>query len=148
MQRGASMGSSRDPLSLLQHDLLEAFFARTQGFFLTGGAALAGFYLRHRETEDLDLFAPPNVEIGTGVQALVLTSAAMISACSSSPSTSTKSEGKVESTTSAISAGDFDVDDSNANVVVRLSGGCGGTLITPQIVATEEDGRLPALLNV
>jgi hypothetical protein len=25
-------------------------------FFLTGGAALAGFYLGHRETHDLDLF--------------------------------------------------------------------------------------------
>jgi hypothetical protein len=35
--------SSSDPLSRLQRDLLEAFFARSQGFFLTGGAALAGF---------------------------------------------------------------------------------------------------------
>lgn len=65
------MDSSRDLLSPLQRDVLEAFFARAQGFFLTGGAALAGFYLRHRETEDLDLFAPPDVEIGTGVQALI-----------------------------------------------------------------------------
>jgi hypothetical protein len=65
------MASSSELLSPLQRDTLEAFFARTQGFFLTGGAALAGFYLRHRETEDLDLFAPPEVDIGTGVQALI-----------------------------------------------------------------------------
>jgi hypothetical protein len=65
------MVSSSAPLSPLQRDVLEAFFARTQGFFLTGGAALAGFYLQHRETEDLDLFAPPEVDIGTGVRALI-----------------------------------------------------------------------------
>ncbi|HEX3772271.1 MAG TPA: nucleotidyl transferase AbiEii/AbiGii toxin family protein [Polyangiaceae bacterium] len=27
-----------------------------RGFFLTGGAALVGFYLHHRTTDDLDLF--------------------------------------------------------------------------------------------
>jgi hypothetical protein len=37
--------------------VLEGFFARKQRFFLTGGAALVGFYLGHRTTEDLDLFA-------------------------------------------------------------------------------------------
>lgn len=47
------MASSPDRLTPLQRDLLDAFFAREQGFFLTGGAALAGFYLRHRETTDL-----------------------------------------------------------------------------------------------
>lgn len=52
-----SSGSSSDRLTLLQRELLEAFFAREQGFYLTGGAALAGFYLGHRETTDLDLFA-------------------------------------------------------------------------------------------
>src|SRR5213594_1941994 len=51
------MESSSDRLTPLQRDLLQAFFEREQGFFLTGGAALAGFYLRHRETTDLDLFA-------------------------------------------------------------------------------------------
>src|SRR2546428_13949867 len=45
-----------DQLTPLQRDFLEAFFARESRFFLTGGAALAGFYLRHRETKDLDLF--------------------------------------------------------------------------------------------
>ena len=43
-------------LSALQHDFLRAFFQREQRFFLTGGAALAGFHLGHRETHDLDLF--------------------------------------------------------------------------------------------
>lgn len=43
-------------LSVLQQDFLEAFFKRESRFFLTGGAALSGFYLGHRETHDLDLF--------------------------------------------------------------------------------------------
>ncbi len=43
-------------LSDLQKEFLEAFFQRESRFFLTGGAALAGFHLRHRETHDLDLF--------------------------------------------------------------------------------------------
>jgi hypothetical protein len=36
--------------------LLEAFFQYDSNFFLTGGAALAGFHLGHRTTDDLDLF--------------------------------------------------------------------------------------------
>lgn len=43
-------------LSPLQLDALREFFARERGFFLTGGAALAGFHLGHRATDDLDLF--------------------------------------------------------------------------------------------
>lgn len=43
-------------LSRLQREILQAFFLRQEGFFLTGGAALAGFHLGHRRTEDLDLF--------------------------------------------------------------------------------------------
>ena len=43
-------------LTTLQQDFLNAFFQRDNRFFLTGGAALAGFYLGHRETHDLDLF--------------------------------------------------------------------------------------------
>jgi hypothetical protein len=43
-------------LTALQRDVLVAFFARERGFFLTGGAALVGFYLHHRPTDDLDLF--------------------------------------------------------------------------------------------
>lgn len=44
-------------LSPLQQALLEAFFKREPPFFLTGGAALAGYHLGHRVTEDLDLFS-------------------------------------------------------------------------------------------
>jgi hypothetical protein len=43
-------------LSNLQQDFLRAFFGRESRFFLTGGAALVGFHLGHRETYDLDLF--------------------------------------------------------------------------------------------
>jgi len=43
-------------LTDLQRDFLTAFFAQEVRFFLTGGAALAGFHLGHRETHDLDLF--------------------------------------------------------------------------------------------
>jgi hypothetical protein len=48
--------SGRGKLSPLQSMVLEGFFDRESGFWLTGGAALAGFHLRHRETDDLDLF--------------------------------------------------------------------------------------------
>lgn len=48
--------SPRNPLTALQRDVLRAFFAREQGFYLTGGAALAGYHLGHRPTDDLDLF--------------------------------------------------------------------------------------------
>lgn len=50
------MGSSTGKLTRLQRELLEAFFEREKDFFLSGGAALAGFYLHHRATDDLDLF--------------------------------------------------------------------------------------------
>ncbi len=48
-------------LSALQQDVPAAFFSREHRFFLTGGAALAGFYLGHRETHDLDLFTLTDV---------------------------------------------------------------------------------------
>jgi len=47
-------------LDRLQTDLLEAFFVREHSFFLSGGAALVGFYFGHRETRDLDLFTVEN----------------------------------------------------------------------------------------
>ncbi len=53
------MADSR--LGPFQSEVLHAFFRREKRFFLTGGAALAGFYLRHRETEDLDFFATTNI---------------------------------------------------------------------------------------
>lgn len=48
-------------LSPLQLDFLHAFFQRENRFFLTGGAALVGFHLGHRETHDLDLFTVEDV---------------------------------------------------------------------------------------
>jgi len=53
------MGSSppsASRLTGLQQAVLRAFFERERGFFLTGGAALAGYHLGHRVTDDLDLF--------------------------------------------------------------------------------------------
>ena len=41
-------------LDAFQDEVLEAFFAREDGFFLTGGGALAGFHLHHRGIEILD----------------------------------------------------------------------------------------------
>jgi hypothetical protein len=58
-------------LTRLQCELLRAFFTRESSFFLTGGAVLAGWTIRHRETHDLDLFATgrPDYERGWGVLA-------------------------------------------------------------------------------
>jgi hypothetical protein len=58
-------------LTTLQRQLLESFFALTQDYFLTGGAALAGFHLGHRETHDLDLFTHSS-SLDEGVRALRL----------------------------------------------------------------------------
>ena len=44
--------------------MLDAFFRKEKRFFLTGGAALAGFHLGHRETDDLDLFVTEVLEEG------------------------------------------------------------------------------------
>ena len=41
--------------------MLTAFFERESRFFLTGGAALAGFHLGHRETNDLDFFTTDDI---------------------------------------------------------------------------------------
>lgn len=65
------MDSSRRALSPLQRELLEAFFALDpRGFFLTGGSALAGFYLGHRTSKDLDLFSPPPADPDLAQRAL------------------------------------------------------------------------------
>lgn len=50
-------------LTPLQRDLLEAFFARTQALFLTGGGTLVGYDFGHRTTDDLDLFGFPDVDL-------------------------------------------------------------------------------------
>jgi predicted nucleotidyltransferase component of viral defense system len=48
--------SPKDILSALQWEFLSCFFQDAAPFFLTGGTALSAFYLRHRYSEDLDLF--------------------------------------------------------------------------------------------
>jgi predicted nucleotidyltransferase component of viral defense system len=48
------MGFSK--LTAFQREVLEAVFAREQGLFLTGGAALVEYHIGHRTTDDLDLF--------------------------------------------------------------------------------------------
>lgn len=52
------MTRANDILTPLQRSFLQAFFAGDTGnrFFLTGGTALAAFYLHHRLSEDIDLF--------------------------------------------------------------------------------------------
>lgn len=52
------VSSPSSSLTPLQLDVLRGFFQRERGFHLTGGAALAGFHLGHRQTDDLDLFTP------------------------------------------------------------------------------------------
>jgi len=56
-------------LSPFQEEILQAFFRHTSKFHLTGGAALAGYHLGHRTTEDLDLFTHEEA-IEEGEQAL------------------------------------------------------------------------------
>ena len=46
------------------------FFQREARFFLTGGAALAGFHLKHRPTADLDLFTTEANVLDAGEAAL------------------------------------------------------------------------------
>ncbi len=59
-----------DRLTPLQRDLARAFFdVAPPGWFLTGGAALAGWWLGHRTTQDLDLFAERG-ELADGDRAL------------------------------------------------------------------------------
>ncbi len=51
----------KSQLSPLQEEILKAFFRRDDRFFLSGGAALAGFHLGHRRTADLDIFATSSI---------------------------------------------------------------------------------------
>jgi hypothetical protein len=55
LHAGKSRDSLRNRLGELQQRFLQVFFSKENRFFLTGGAALAGFHLGHRETHDLDL---------------------------------------------------------------------------------------------
>jgi hypothetical protein len=73
------MASSRSKgtLSSFQSEVLTAFFERERGFYLTGGAALAGFHLGHRTTSDLDLFTGDASAFERGRFALVDTASAL-----------------------------------------------------------------------
>lgn len=64
------MASSTNKLTPLQREVLAAFFEHERRFFLTGGAALAGFYLGHRSTDDLDLFTSEKAAFETAGFAL------------------------------------------------------------------------------
>lgn len=55
---GPGKGSLPPLLEPAQARFLEAFFRIEKRFFLTGGAALGGFHLRHRRSKDVDLFTP------------------------------------------------------------------------------------------
>lgn len=59
------MAPPSNRLTRLQAELLAAFFEREQSFYLTGGAALAGYHLGRRETHDLYLFTlTPSMDEG------------------------------------------------------------------------------------
>jgi len=64
-------------LSQLQRDLLREFFARERRFVLTGGGALVGYHLHHRNSDDLDLFAKPPAQIEDARRALEAAAAAL-----------------------------------------------------------------------
>jgi hypothetical protein len=65
------MSRARSRLTPLQAELLEAFFQQEDRFYLTGGGALPGYHLGHRETHDLDLFTLSPI-MDDGVRALRL----------------------------------------------------------------------------
>ena len=54
-------------LSALQQRILVALSQMRPTWTLTGGAALAGFHTRHRDTRDLDLFFHQQRELGSAV---------------------------------------------------------------------------------
>jgi hypothetical protein len=56
---------SGDRLTLLQRRILQALAGLTPPWTLTGGGALAGVHLGHRETRDLDLFWRSRGELGS-----------------------------------------------------------------------------------
>ena len=63
------MSAPASRLTPFQREVLDAFFERAKGFYLTGGGALVGFHLGHRETHDLDLFTVVG-PLTDGVEAL------------------------------------------------------------------------------
>lgn len=74
-------------LDKFQREFLDGFFRREDRFFLTGGAALAGFYLGHRPTQDLDLFTTEDrlVQGAAALGALARDLGASVEAIQTSP---------------------------------------------------------------
>lgn len=68
---------SKGELTGLQRAVLHEFFGRERGFFLTGGAALVGYYLHHRATDDLDLFTTDAEAFERGRRALAASADAL-----------------------------------------------------------------------
>lgn len=64
--------SNSAPLTVWQARVLARFASSSSSpdFFLSGGAALAGFHLHHRPTIDLDLFTTRADAIGSGLSTL------------------------------------------------------------------------------
>ena len=56
-----------DKLTPLQRRILQVLAGLKPSWTLTGGGALAGFYLGHRSTRDLDLFWRARAELGQSV---------------------------------------------------------------------------------
>lgn len=72
------MASSSSKLTELQWDFIRAVFAQGDDTLrLTGGAALAGFHLAHRATDDIDLFASVPSDLLTQVRHLDATATAI-----------------------------------------------------------------------
>ena len=69
--------SPKGILTPLQSDVLGRFFRRNQDFFLSGGTALAEFYLGHRTSKDLDLFCVRDGAFAAGAGALAAVAAEM-----------------------------------------------------------------------
>lgn len=67
--------SPKGIITPLQGEVLAGFFRRTQGFFLTGGTALAEFYLGHRDSQDLDLFCLDDADFADAPAHLAATAA-------------------------------------------------------------------------
>jgi Nucleotidyl transferase AbiEii toxin, Type IV TA system len=75
-----SSSSGEGRLTTFQRELLHAFFQRAEGFFLTGGAVLVEYHLKHRTTDDLDLFTSEDL-LDEGVQALLAAAEAIDAEC-------------------------------------------------------------------
>jgi predicted nucleotidyltransferase len=73
------MGSSGSRLTPLQEAVLDELRVRDTDFFLTGGGVLVGWILRHRTTDDLDLFTTSDESIA-GADGLVRSIAASLGA--------------------------------------------------------------------